>query len=55
MTQYLDPKYDLTFKKKTIENGVKEGYAIEIIADVTGLTTTELMKIIEEIKETNSS
>jgi len=40
---------------KTIENGVKKGYAIEIIADITGLTTTEIIKIIEEIKETNSS
>jgi len=49
MLDEAEEKGEKKNQMKTIENCVRKGFAIEIIADITGLSTTQVTKIIEEI------
>jgi predicted transposase/invertase (TIGR01784 family) len=36
-------------QKQVIANGLRAGYSVDVLVTITGLTSTELMKIIEEL------
>jgi len=48
MLSAAEAKGEAVNQKKVIDNGIRAGYSIDVISTITGLTSAEVMKIMEE-------